>query len=114
MKPWIINGSTPLKRYKISVMLDLRYDVQEPIDDLVFMSIRRNVSGMLQGRVEGILLSLTHKHEGQYTQVGRLDLRFGEDYKFAVDDGKIWSSINIPREYYEQNHGDGEYTISII
>ena len=44
-------------------MLDIRYDVQEPIDDLVFMSIRRNVSGMLQGRVEGILLSRTHKHE---------------------------------------------------
>ena len=69
---------------------------------------------MLQGRVEGILLSRIHRHEGQYTRGGRIDLRFGEDYKFAVDDGKIWSSMNMPVEYYEQNHGDGEYTISII
>lgn len=114
LKHWTINGSAPLKRYEIGVMWDLRYDVRGPIDDLVFMSIRRNVFGMLQGRVEGILLSRTHKHEGQYTRVGRLDLRFGEDYKFAVDDGKIWSSMNMPVEYYEQNHGDGEYTISII
>ncbi len=114
LKHWIINGSAPLKRYEIRVMWDLCYDVRGPINDLVFMSIRRNVSGMLQGRVEGIFLSRIHRHEGQYTRGGRIDLRFGEDYKFAVDDGKIWSSMNMPVEYYEQNHGDGEYTISII
>lgn len=70
-------------------MWDLRSDVREPTDDLVYMPIRRNVSGVIQGRVEGILLSRTHEREGQYTRVGRLDLRLGEDHELAVDDGKI-------------------------
>ncbi|KAL2056500.1 hypothetical protein ABVK25_002894 [Lepraria finkii] len=114
LKHWIINGSAPSQRYGLRVMWDLRYDVRGPIEDLVFMSIRRNVSGTLQGRVEGILLSRTLKREGQYTRVGRLDLRFGEDHKFVVDNIKIWSSMNMPVEFYERNHGNGEYTVSII
>lgn len=70
-------------------MWDLRCDVREPNDDLVYMPIRKNVSGVIQGRVEGILLSRTHERKGQYTRVGRLHLRFGEDHEFAVDDSKI-------------------------
>jgi len=114
LKHWIINGSASLKRYEIRVMWNLCYDVREFINDLVFMFIRRNVSDMLQGRVEEILLSRIHRHEGQYTRGDHIDLRFDENYKFAVDDGKIWSSMNMPVEYYEQNHENDEYIIFII
>ena len=110
-----INGSSSLEMvdsFKITLNWDVRSDEREPYEDLVFMAVRQRSSKYYK-RVEGLLLARTEKQAGQYTRAGRLDLDFDTNHEFSLDDAKIWSSVGLPRQYYEEYDGNGRYRISI-
>ena len=112
---WAFDSDKELSDFETVVSWDSCQDSKESRESLVLMVIRTNQHDeILSGRIEGLLLSLTRKHYGQYTRVGRLDLELGDDHEYTNDDFRTWSSMNLSPEYYERCHGGGRYTFSII